>query len=103
MCDVIFSMPAIYVYLGCLLVLLITALLSRPADPPGGTPRATAPTPPPQHDADPTGLSGGIPPRSPSGTARPFSDLQSTLSASYAARLEKAIRTIRPAGWATDD
>jgi hypothetical protein len=79
--DIILSMPEFYLYLVFVVPLLITALWRRETGSPVGEPRAAAAlwssALPLQHDR------------------RPFRDLQATLSASYAARLEQVIRTIR--------
>jgi hypothetical protein len=106
--DIILSMPEVYLYVVYVVVLLITALRTRETGPPVGNPRGTARA---------TGSGAGDAPaaarcdldRAPARSSAlqpqhdrgPFRDLQATLSASYAARLEQAIRTIRvgpPAG-----
>jgi hypothetical protein len=100
--DIIHSMPELYLYLVFVVVVFITALWRRETDPPVGEPRATART---------TGRgvgdvsvaarcildwaslrSSAVPPQR---DRRSFHDLQATLSASYAAKLERALRTIR--------
>jgi hypothetical protein len=100
MLDIILSIPVVYVYLVVVVTLLIIGLWTREADPPVGERRTTART---------TGRGVGdasvaaccnlgpapfsaLPPRR---GHRPFRELQATLSASYAARLEQTIRTIR--------
>jgi hypothetical protein len=108
MLDVILSKPAFYLYLVVVGTLLIRALWPRETDPPAGKPRTTALTTgrgvadapvAARGDLDRAPLwSSAWPPRR---DQRPFRDLQATLSARYAARLEQAIRTIRarpPAG-----
>jgi hypothetical protein len=108
MLDIILSKPAFYLYLAVVGALLIRALWPREADPPVGEPRATARTTgrgvgeawvAARCNLDRAPLwSSALPPRR---DRRPFRDLQATLSARYAARLEQAIRTIRvgpPAG-----
>jgi hypothetical protein len=106
--DIILSMPAFYLSMVFVVTLLITVLWARQTGPSDGEPRGTAPT---------TGWGVGDAPvaarcnldrarlrRSawqPQRDRRPFRDLEATLSASYAAKLEQAIRTIRvgpPAG-----
>jgi hypothetical protein len=108
MMDILLSMPELYLYLVVVVALLITALWTRETGPPAGESRATALT---------TGRGVGDAPvaarcnpdRAPLRSSalqhprdrRPFRDLQATLSASYAAKLEQAIRTLRvgpPAG-----
>jgi hypothetical protein len=99
--DIILSMPACYLYLVFVVVLLITALRTRETGPPVGELRPAALT---------TGRGVGDDPavrchldRVPLRSAawpthhgrRPFQDLEATLSAGYTARLEQAIRTIR--------
>jgi hypothetical protein len=102
MIDILLSSPVFYLYLAFVVVLLIAALWTRQPGPAVGKPRAAAPTTGRasatlwwQHVATSTGSPGGAPPRNPGATARPFSDLQATLSATYAVELEQAIRTIR--------
>jgi hypothetical protein len=102
MMDIILSKPLVYCYLVFVGVLLITALWPRETGLAVGEPRAAAPTPVPssathrwQHVAISSGPPCGAPPCSPGATDRLFSDLQATLYASYAVRLELAIRTIR--------
>jgi hypothetical protein len=108
MLDILLSMPGFYFYLVLVVVLLITAFWTRESCPPAGEPGAPART---------AGRGGGDTPvaarchldragvRSsalqPRRDRRPFWDLQTALSASYAGKLEQAIRTIRvgpPAG-----
>jgi hypothetical protein len=106
--DIILSMPAFYLYLVYVAALLITALWTRETDPPVGEPRAAALTTGRGVADAPAAARGNLdraPLRSsavqPQRDRRPYRDLQATLSASYAARLEQAIRTIRvgpPAG-----
>jgi hypothetical protein len=102
MTDILLSMPAFYLYLVYVVALLIAALRSREPGSPVGEPRTTALT---------TGRSVGVAPvpaccnldraplpgsvLRPPDNCRPFQDLQATLSANYAARLEQALRTIR--------
>jgi hypothetical protein len=99
MLDIILSMPVVYVYLVVVVALLIIGLWTREADPPADEPRATARTTErgvvdasvaARCNLDPAPLAV-LPPRD----RRLFRELQATLSASYAARLEQAIRTIR--------
>jgi hypothetical protein len=106
--DILLSMPEFYLYLTVVGTLLIVALWTRQTDTSVGEPRDTAQT---------TGKGGGDaqvaggrnPDRAPWRTSswhpqahrRLFRDLEATLPARYAARLEQAIRTIRvgpPAG-----
>jgi hypothetical protein len=106
--DIILSMPEVYLYLVFVVVLLIRALWTREIDPPVGEPRATALTTGRGVGDAPVAArcnldraplrSSDLPPQR---DRRPFRDLQATLSASYAAKWEQAIRTIRigaPAG-----
>ena len=108
MLDNILSKPAFYLYLVIVGALLIRALWPRETNPPIGEPRATARTNrrgvgeawvTARCNLDRAPLwSSALPHRR---DRRPFRDLQATLSARYAARLEQAIRTIRarpPAG-----
>jgi hypothetical protein len=83
--DAILSTPGLYLYLLLVVTFLVAAFWKREAPPPVREARATALTSRWRH----VGRANG--PR----TAGPFCDLQTTLSASYAARLEEAIRTIR--------
>jgi hypothetical protein len=113
MYDIILTIPVFYLYLVMVVVMLIMALRTRETGPPVGEPRATAlrtgrgvadaPLAARCHvDRSPLRSSAWQPRRDP----RAFPDLQATLSASYAAKWEQAIRTIRvgpPAGaWPTD-
>jgi hypothetical protein len=100
--DIILSLPELYLYPVFLVILLVTALLARETDPPVGEPHGTTP---------PTGRGVGDAPVAagcnrdraplpgsighPGGTHGPFRDLEATLSVTYAARLEQALRTIR--------
>ena len=100
--DILLSSTVFYLYLAFVVVSLLAALWTRQPGPAVGKPRAAAPTTGRpsaalwwQHVATSTGFPGGAPPRNPGATARPYSDLQATLSATYAAELEQAIRTIR--------
>jgi hypothetical protein len=106
--DIILSMPEFCLYLVFVVTLLITALWTRETGPPVGEPRATALTTGRGVGDAPVAArcnrdraplrSSALPPQR---DRRPFRDLQATLSASYAAKLEQAIRTIRvgpPAG-----
>jgi hypothetical protein len=100
--DIIHSMPELYLYLVCVVVVFITALWRRQTGPPVGEPRATALTTGrgvgdapvvARYNLDrDSARSSALPPQR---DRWPFLDLQATLSASYAARLEQAIRTIR--------
>jgi hypothetical protein len=99
---IIHSMPELYLYVMFVVALLITALWRRETDSPVGEPRATAlPTGRGVCDAlvvarcnlDLAPLrSSTLPPQR---DRRPFRDIEATLSASYAAKLEQAIQTIR--------
>jgi hypothetical protein len=100
MLDIILSTPVVYVYLVVVMALLIIGLWTREAGPPLGERRALVWTTgrgiadasvAARCNLDP-GPFSVLPPRR---GRRPFRDLQATLSASYAARLEQAIRTIR--------
>ena len=102
MLEIILSMPAVYLYLVIVVALLFTGLRTRETDPPVGGPHATTRmTGRGVGDAslaarchlDRASLRGPALPPQPG--RRPFRDLQATLSARYAARLEQAIRTIR--------
>jgi hypothetical protein len=97
--DILLSMPEFYLYLVFVVALLIAALWTRETGPPVGEPPAAALT---------TGWGVADAPvaarcnlaRAPfplqlRRDCRPFQDLQATLSASYAAKLEQAFRTIR--------
>ena len=106
--NIILSMPEFYLYVVFVVLALIAALWQRPTRLSVGEPRATAPTTGRasptrwwRHVATATGPPGGVPPWRPSATVRPFPDLEAALSASYAARLEQAVRTIRlgPPRW----
>jgi hypothetical protein len=109
--HIILSIPELYLYPVFLVLLLIAALLERDPGPPTGKPRAivqatergvsdarvTA-----RGNLDRAPLASSI--GKPSGDHRSFRDLEATLSATYAAQLEQAlrmIRTDRPTG-ATD-
>jgi hypothetical protein len=106
--NIILSMPELYLYPACLVAWLLAALWTREPSPPGGCSPATVPTAgQPLGDAPVTAgenLDWALYPSSvvqPRCAGRPFQDLEATLSASYAARVEQAIRTIRidpPAG-----
>jgi hypothetical protein len=106
--DILLSMPEFYLYLVFVVTLLIVAVGTRQTDPPVDEPRPAALTsgrgvaealvagrgnldrPHWRDSAWPTQRD-----------RRLFRDLETTLSANYAARLEQAIRTIRvgpPAG-----
>jgi hypothetical protein len=106
MTDILLTTPEFYLYLGFVVALLIAALWTREAGAPVDEPGATGPT---------AGRGGGgsVFARGKLGRGpfrsfgrqpqrgRPFRDLQATLSAGYAAKLEQAIRMIRidpPAG-----
>ena len=102
--HIILAMSPFYLYLMFVVVLLITALWTRESDPPASKRRA----------ADLTIARGvgdtrvavlcnldQLPSRSsawrPQRGRHPFGDLEARVSASYAARLEQTIRTIRVA------
>jgi hypothetical protein len=100
--DIILSTPEAYLYLVPVAVLILTTLWTPKTGPPAGESGATAlmtgrgvvdPPAAARWDLgqDPLGVSGW----QSRGACRPFWDLQAALSASYAARLEQAIRTIR--------
>ena len=102
--DLSLSMPQVYllVNLVIVVVLLITALWTQETGPPVGEPRATALLTGRGVTDVPMAARGNLdrnPLRSsawqPQRDLRPFSDLQATLSASYTAKVEQAIRTIR--------
>jgi hypothetical protein len=95
MMEIILATPVFHFYLLFVVVLLATALWTRETGRPVGEPRGPART---------TGLdrillrSSALQPQR---DRRPFRDLQAALSASYAGKLQQAIRTIRigpPAG-----
>jgi hypothetical protein len=100
--DFILSTPGLYLYLMLVVVLLIAALWTRESDPPVGEPRATALTAGRGVGDVPSGARytldrvhlrhSGLPTQR---GGRAFRNIEATLSASYAARLEQAIRTIR--------
>jgi hypothetical protein len=106
--DVILSTPGLYLYLALVGVFLLMALWPRETGPPVGDTTRTAleterggcdaPVAARHHlDRAPFRNSAWQPQRD----RRPFRDLQTTLSANYAARVERAIQTIRigaPAG-----
>ena len=109
MIDILLSTPGFYFYLAFVLILLLPSLLTRQTDPPLGEPRATALTTgrmPAMLRRQPVATWTEIPCggalRTSSATARPFPDVEDTISARYAARLEPAIRKIRigPFAWA---
>ena len=106
--DILLSMPEVYLYLALVVTSLIAALWTREPLSAVGTPGRRSLR---------TGWDAGDdlvaarcnldrapfpgPAWQPQRDRRHFRDLQATLSASYAARLEQAIRTIRvgpPAG-----
>jgi hypothetical protein len=100
--DIILSMPEFYLYLVTVVALLITALWTQKTGSSVGEPRATVRTAGRNigdarvaarrnHDRAPL-WSSALPLHR---DCRPFRDLQATLSASYAAKLEQVIRTIR--------
>jgi hypothetical protein len=102
MWDTILSMPAFYFYLMFVVAWLITALWTSETNPPVGEPGATALTT--ERGVTKASVAAGcnldrapfrISALPPQRDCRPFRNLQATLSASYAARLEQAIRTIR--------
>jgi len=106
--DIILSMPEFYLYLVSVVALLITALWTQTTGSSVGEPRAAAVTAGRSigdarvaarcsHDRAPL-WSSALPLQR---DHRPFRDLHATISASYAAKLEQVIRTIRvdsPAG-----
>jgi hypothetical protein len=101
-------MPELYFFLVCVVALFITALWTRETSPPAGKPRNTArpigwgvaDAPVVEccnHDRAPLRSSA----LQPEHDRRPFQDLRATLSATYAAKLQQALRTIQvgpPAG-----
>jgi hypothetical protein len=100
--DIILSMPQCILYLVIVVVLFVTALWTRPTGRRSGASRGTAPMA--RRGAGDTPVAAlWNPDREPSRSSAlprqlgrpPFPDLQATLSARYAARLEQAIRTIR--------
>jgi hypothetical protein len=108
--DLIPSMPEVYLSINLVIVvvLLITALWIRETGPPVGEPRATA-LMTGRGVADAPAASCCTLDRNPLRSSAwqaqrdrgPFRDLEASLSASYAAQLEQALRTIRvgpPAG-----
>src|SRR5262249_17868966 len=95
MSDILLSMFTIYFYLALVVTLLIAAVWTREACATGPTTgRGVA-------DAlvaarcnlDPAPWRGSVLPPQPD--RRPYRDLQATLSASYAARVEQEIRKVR--------
>jgi hypothetical protein len=102
MTGIILSNPGFYVCLALIWLWLLAAVCTRPGGPAAGGPRAPAPTagraapaPRRRHAAAWNRPPYGVPPCGPAPTARLFRDLQASLSAGYAAKLEQAIRTIR--------
>jgi hypothetical protein len=105
--DISLSIPAFYLSMNLVIVveLIIASLLIREIDLGVGEPHGTAP-PTGRGVADapvaarcnrdraPWRISAWQPQRD----RRPFRDLQATLSASYAAKVERAIQTIRIGG-----
>jgi hypothetical protein len=98
----ILSMPALYLYLMFVVTLLVMALWERETGRPVGKARTTTLTIG-RGVADARMATGCNRDRAPGwssawsshGNRRPFRDLQASLSASYAATLEQAIRTLR--------
>jgi hypothetical protein len=100
--DIILSMPVFYLYLLFVVVLLITALWTRQTGPLLGESRVTVLTTERDVGDAPVTTRCNLdwaPLRSfawfHQRDHRSFHDLQATLSASYAAKWEQAIRTIR--------
>jgi hypothetical protein len=98
------SMPEVYLSINLVLVvvLLIAALWTRQTGPPVGEPRATALMTGRGVADAPAAARCNLDRNSlrssawqPQRDRRPFRDLEATLSASYTAKLEQAIRTIR--------
>jgi hypothetical protein len=97
-------MPELYlsIMLAIVGVLLITALLTRETDPPAGDPRDAALRAGPDAGGSPAAAWCDLDRNALRNSARqaprgnrPFRDLEAALSASYAARLEQAVRRIR--------
>lgn len=100
--DIILSIPELYYYLAYVVALLVTALWAHEAVPPVSEPRAAT--------LKTRRRAGDVPvaarcnfDRAPLRSSvvqrrhdrRPFRDFEAALSASYAAKLEQALRTIR--------
>jgi hypothetical protein len=106
--DILLSMPEVYLYLALVVTFLIAALWTREPHSAVGTPGRRVLRTGWDVGDDPVAawcnldrapLPGFT--RQPRRDRRPFRDLQATLSASYAARVERAIQTIwisAPAG-----
>jgi hypothetical protein len=101
MMDILLSMPMFYLYLAFVVTLLIVAVRTRQTDRPGVEPRAAALTTgrsvaeavvAGRRNLDRPWRDSAWPPQR---DRRLFRDLEASLSACYAVRLERAIRTIR--------
>jgi hypothetical protein len=100
--EIILSIPELYYYLAYLIALLVMALWTRESDPPVGGPRTAAQKSLQGVRDSPVASRCNlerVPLRSSAVQRRhgprPLRDLEAALSASYASKLEQALRTIR--------